>query len=100
MDATPPPKKLQVALISRLKVMSNLNIAERRLPQDGKIKLKFGNREVDIRVSTVPTIYGESIVLRLLAQEGFDYNLTNLGMDASLDAKEFFEIAAMIEAAL
>ncbi len=61
--------------------MANLNIAERRLPQDGKIKIRFGNREVDIRVSTVPTIYGESVVLRLLAQESVEYDLANLGMD-------------------
>jgi len=72
---------MQAAIISRLKLMANLNIAERRLPQDGKIKLKFGNREVDIRVSCVPTIYGESVVLRLLAMEAVDYSLNSLGMD-------------------
>jgi general secretion pathway protein E len=76
-----PPKTMQAAIVSRLKLMANLNIAERRLPQDGKIKLRFGNREVDIRVSTVPTIYGESVVLRLLAQEGVEYNLSVLGME-------------------
>ncbi|GLI34765.1 GspE/PulE family protein [Desulforhabdus amnigena] len=80
-DLDQPPKTMQAAIISRLKLMANLNIAERRLPQDGKIKLKFGNRDVDIRVSTVPTIYGESIVLRLLAQEAVDYNLASVGMD-------------------
>lgn len=80
-DLDQPPKTMQAAIISRLKLMANLNIAERRLPQDGKIKLKFGNRDVDIRVSTVPTIYGESIVLRLLAQESVDYNLASIGMD-------------------
>ncbi|MEN6437553.1 MAG: ATPase, T2SS/T4P/T4SS family [Syntrophobacter sp.] len=79
-DLDQPQKNMQSAIISRLKLMANLNIAERRLPQDGKIKLRFGNREVDIRVSTVPTIYGESVVLRLLSQEGVDYNLANLGM--------------------
>ena len=80
-DLDQPPKTMQAAIISRLKLMANLNIAERRLPQDGKIKLKFGNREVDIRVSCVPTIYGESVVLRLLAQESVDYSLNGLGMD-------------------
>jgi general secretion pathway protein E len=80
-DLDQPPKTMQSAIISRLKLMANLNIAERRLPQDGKIKLKFGNRDVDIRVSSVPTIYGESIVLRLLAQESVEYNLNTLGMD-------------------
>jgi len=81
-DLDQPPKTMQAAIISRLKLMANLNIAERRLPQDGKIKLKFGNREVDIRVSCVPTIYGESVVLRLLAQESVDYSLNSLGMDS------------------
>ncbi len=80
-DLDQAPKTMQAAIISRVKLMANLNIAERRLPQDGKIKLKFGNREVDIRVSSVPTIYGESIVLRLLAQEGIDYSLNALGME-------------------
>lgn len=80
-DLDKPQKNMQSAIISRLKLMANLNIAERRLPQDGKIKLRFGNREVDIRVSTVPTIYGESVVLRLLSQEGVEYNLSNLGME-------------------
>jgi len=80
-DLDQPPKTMQAAIISRLKLMANLNIAERRLPQDGKIKLRFGNREVDIRVSSVPTIYGESIVLRLLAQDNVEYKLDNFGMD-------------------
>ena len=80
-DLDQPQKTMQSAIISRLKLMANLNIAERRLPQDGKIKIRFGNREVDIRVSTVPTIYGESVVLRLLAQESVEYDLENLGMD-------------------
>lgn len=80
-DLDQPPKTMQAAIISRLKLMANLNIAERRLPQDGRIKIKFGNRQVDIRVSTAPTIYGESIVLRLLAQETVDYRLESLGLD-------------------
>ncbi len=80
-DLDQPQKTMQSAIVSRLKLMANLNIAERRLPQDGKIKIRFGNREVDIRVSTVPTIYGESVVLRLLAQESVEYDLANLGMD-------------------
>lgn len=80
-DLDQPPKTMQAAIISRLKLMANLNIAERRLPQDGKIKLRFGNREVDIRVSSVPTIYGESIVLRLLAQDNVEYKLESFGMD-------------------
>lgn len=92
-DLDQPQKNMQSAIVSRLKLMANLNIAERRLPQDGKIKLRFGNREVDIRVSSVPTIYGESVVLRLLSQEGVEYNLTNLGMDG----KDLEYIEGLIE---
>jgi general secretion pathway protein E len=80
-DLDQHPKTMQAAITSRLKLMANLNIAERRLPQDGRIKIKFGNRQTDIRVSTSPTIYGESIVLRLLAQETADYQLDKLGMN-------------------
>ena len=80
-DLDQPQRTMQSAIVSRLKLMANLNIAERRLPQDGKIKIRFGNREVDIRVSTVPTIYGESVVLRLLAQESVEYDLANLGIN-------------------
>ncbi len=76
-----PPKSMQPAIISRLKLMANMDIAERRLPQDGRIKLRFGHRDVDIRVSTAPTIYGESVVLRLLSQEAVEYELEKLGMD-------------------
>lgn len=60
------PKRIQPAVISRIKIMSRLNIAERRLPQDGRIKLRVSGREIDLRVSTIPTIYGESIVMRIL----------------------------------
>ena len=80
-DLDQHPKSMQAAIISRLKLMANLNIAERRLPQDGRIKIKLGNRQTDIRVSSAPTIYGESIVLRLLAQETADYRLDKLGME-------------------
>ncbi|HYO84103.1 MAG TPA: ATPase, T2SS/T4P/T4SS family, partial [Bryobacteraceae bacterium] len=61
-----PPKELKAAIISRVKLMAKLNIAERRLPQDGRIKIKTVGREVDLRVSTLPTMYGESVVMRLL----------------------------------
>jgi len=60
------PKRIQAAVISRIKIMARLNIAERRLPQDGRIKLRVSGREIDLRVSTVPTIYGESVVMRIL----------------------------------
>lgn len=73
------PKKLQPAVISRLKIMAKLNIAEKRLPQDGRIKLKIYNKEIDMRVSTVPVLYGESIVMRILDKEGILIDLEKLG---------------------
>ena len=79
-EISTPPKRLQSAIISRLKIMSNLDIAERRLPQDGRIKTKIGGREIDIRVSTVPTLYGESVVLRLLDRSAMNFTLEKVGM--------------------
>lgn len=79
-EISSPPKRLQAAIISRLKIMANLDIAERRLPQDGRIKTKIEGREVDIRVSTMPTLYGESVVLRLLDRSAMNYTLETLGM--------------------
>jgi general secretion pathway protein E len=77
-----PPRELKAAVISRLKLMAKLNIAERRLPQDGRIKLKLLGREVDLRVSTLPTLYGESLVMRLLDRSTGDlYDLRRLGFD-------------------
>src|SRR2546427_4600900 len=76
-----PPKRLESAILSRLKIMSNLDIAERRLPQDGRIKLKYNNREIDFRVSTLPTIFGEKAVLRILDKEALKLDLTQLGFD-------------------
>ena len=75
------PKKLQAAIISRIKIMAKLNIAEKRLPQDGRIKLKIGEREIDLRVSTIPILYGESIVMRILRKEGIVIDLAQLGFD-------------------
>ena len=77
-----PPRELKAAIISRVKLMARLNIAERRLPQDGRIKVKALGREVDLRVSTLPTLYGESVVMRLLDRSAGDfYDLHNLGFD-------------------
>ena len=77
-----PPRELRAAVISRIKLMSKLNIAERRLPQDGRIKIKVVGHEVDLRVSTLPTLYGESVVMRLLDRSATDfYELTRLGFD-------------------
>ena len=78
----PPPRELKAAIISRVKLMAKLNIAERRLPQDGRIKIKTLGREVDLRVSTLPTLYGESVVMRLLDRSAGDfYDLRKLGFD-------------------
>ncbi len=78
----PPPREMKAAIISRLKLMAKLNIAERRLPQDGRIKIKIVGREVDLRVSTLPTLYGESVVMRLLDRSSGDfYDLRRLGFD-------------------
>ncbi|PYM82499.1 MAG: type IV-A pilus assembly ATPase PilB [Candidatus Rokuibacteriota bacterium] len=86
-----PPKRLEPALISRVKIMANLDIAERRLPQDGRIKLRYNTHEIDFRVSTLPTIYGEKTVMRLLDKESLQLDLTKLGFDPG--ALEHFQKA-------
>ena len=75
-----PPKHLQAALIGRVKIMAGMNIAERYVPQDGHITLRFEGRKVDIRVSTVPTLYGESVVMRILDKSSLPLDLVSLGM--------------------
>ncbi len=87
-EQTPPSKTLFPAIITRIKIMANLNIAERRLPQDGRIRIKIANREVDIRVSTIPTIYGESLVMRLLDQSSSLLDFGELGFEP--DTLELF----------
>jgi general secretion pathway protein E len=79
-DAPSPPPELTAAIISRLKIMAELDIAERRLPQDGRIRLRLQDRQVDVRVSTLPTLRGESVVLRLLDKERGRIGLSELGM--------------------
>ncbi len=76
-----PPKRLESAILSRLKIMSNLDIAERRMPQDGRIKLRYNTREIDFRVSTLPTIFGEKAVLRILDKDSLKLDMTQLGFD-------------------
>jgi general secretion pathway protein E len=78
-DIESTPKRLQAAVVSRIKIMAKLNIAERRLPQDGRIRLKVGESELDLRVSTIPVLYGESVVMRLLRKEGIVIDLNLLG---------------------
>lgn len=80
IEQASPPKHLQPAITSRVKIMAGMNIAERYVPQDGHITLRFEGRKVDIRVSTVPTIYGESVVMRILDKEAITLDLKTLGM--------------------
>ncbi|MFA6186307.1 MAG: GspE/PulE family protein [Phycisphaerae bacterium] len=81
-EMVPPPKHIAVALSSRIKVMANLDIAERRLPQDGRIPLTVQGNPVDLRVSILPTMFGESVVLRVLDRSQVDLKLEKLGLDA------------------
>jgi len=76
-----PPRRLSAAVISRIKIMANLDIAERRLPQDGRIKLRVQGKEIDLRVSTVPTMHGESVVMRILDKGGVALDFLALGFD-------------------
>jgi len=78
-DVESAPKRLQAAMVSRIKIMAKLNIAERRLPQDGRIRLLVGDREIDLRVSTIPILHGESIVMRILDKESIVIDLDALG---------------------
>lgn len=82
VDVQPPPKNLHVALTSRLKIMSNLDIAERRLPQDGRMRMKVGGKDIDLRVSFLPTVHGEKCVLRVLDKSNLSASIEKLGMDA------------------
>ena len=81
-DLLTPPKWIQPALISRIKVMAKMNIAEKRLPQDGRFEVKVGDQSIDLRVSTIPTAFGERVVLRLLNKSGSLLELTDLGLSA------------------
>src|SRR5947208_2455878 len=80
-EATPPPKQMQLALASRFKIMSSLDIAERRLPQDGRMRLRVGGKDYDLRVSILPTVHGEKIVLRVLDKGNLSASLDKLGLD-------------------
>ncbi|MBC2714691.1 MAG: type II secretion system ATPase GspE [Desulfobacteraceae bacterium] len=86
-DVESPPKRLQAAVISRVKIMADLDIAERRLPQDGRIKLKIVNRDIDFRVSTIPTLFGESLVMRVLDREMLVLDLEKIGFPPALLSK-------------
>jgi type IV pilus assembly protein PilB len=82
IDATAPPKQMQLALASRFKIMSSLDIAERRLPQDGRMRVKVSGKDFDLRVSVLPTVHGEKIVLRVLDKTNLSASIDKLGLDA------------------
>jgi len=82
LDATPPPKQMQLALTSRFKIMSSLDIAERRLPQDGRMRVRVSGKDFDLRVSVMPTVHGEKIVLRVLDKTNLSASIDKLGLDA------------------
>jgi general secretion pathway protein E len=85
VQPTPPEiNRFHAAIISRLKIMARLNIAEKRVPQDGRIKLKTSGREVDVRVSIIPTLYGEGIVMRILDKDRMNFSLRGIGMGADM----------------
>jgi type IV pilus assembly protein PilB len=79
MEVENPPKRLQLSIISRLKIMANISIAEKRIPQDGRIQISVGGKQLDLRVSSLPTAHGESIVMRILDKEGLTLGLPELG---------------------
>ncbi len=89
-DVMQPPARLKAALSSRVKIMAELDIAERRIPQDGRIKLKIKDKAIDLRVSTLPTLYGEKIVMRILDQSNLNLDMTKLGFEENA-LKDFQE---------
>jgi type IV pilus assembly protein PilB len=94
LDATPPPKQMQLALASRFKIMSSLDIAERRLPQDGRMRVKVSSKDYDLRVSVLPTVHGEKIVLRVLDKSNLSASLDKLG----LDPETFKQVKSAVDA--
>ncbi len=92
-EVNAPPRRYHPALVSRIKILSDLNIAERRLPQDGRMKIRAAGRQIDLRVSTVPTIYGEGVVMRILDKQTAMLGLTELGMPRDM----FHQFRRLIE---
>ena len=94
LEVDSPPKRLQLAIISRLKIMANISIAEKRLPQDGRLQVNLGGRSLDLRVSSLPTAHGESIVMRILDKEGLKLGMPELGFLPD-DQKVFDHLIAL-----
>ncbi len=86
-EVNAPPKRFHPAVVSRIKILSDMNIAERRLPQDGRMRIRSSGRQIDLRISTVPTLYGEGVVMRILDKQTAMLGLTELGMDAGMFGK-------------
>ncbi len=80
-DMVPPPKRMQAAVVARIKILAQMNIAERRLPQDGRLRIRTSGRDIDVRVSTIPTIYGEKVVMRILDASAVSHDLYRLGLE-------------------
>lgn len=81
IESTPPPKALQAPLISRIKILASLDIAERRLPQDGRFRIRVAGKEIDLRVSLMPTVFGEKVVIRILDKSALSGSIDQLGLD-------------------
>jgi len=93
-DMVPPARKMQTAIVARIKILSEMNIAERRLPQDGRFKMRTSGRDIDVRVSVIPTIYGEKVVMRILDAAAVNHNLDQLGLEPKL-IEEFKTILSL-----
>jgi type IV pilus assembly protein PilB len=91
-DMVPPPKKMQAATVARIKILAQMNIAERRLPQDGRLKIRTAGRDIDVRVSTIPTIYGEKVVMRILDANAMNHDLYRIG----LEPESLLELRSML----
>lgn len=83
-EVNAPPKRFHPAIVSRIKILSDLNIAERRLPQDGRMRIRSGNRQIDLRIATIPTVHGEGVVMRILDKQTAMLGLTELGMSSEI----------------
>jgi len=92
-DMVPPARKMQAAVIARIKIISEMDIAERRLPQDGRFKIKTADRDIDVRVSTLPTIYGEKVVMRILDAGAVEHDLDKMGFEPEM-LEQFKQILA------
>ncbi|HVS53895.1 MAG TPA: type II secretion system ATPase GspE [Opitutaceae bacterium] len=94
LEVENPPKRLQLSIVSRLKIMANISIAEKRVPQDGRIQINAGGKQLDLRVSSLPTAHGESIVMRILDKEGLQLGLPELGFFSD-DAATFEKLITL-----